>query len=134
MKKNCFFIAVIFTIALVSCKVTVEETLNSLNGTWRVSTLNGQNVLSKGATCIIDAEKKEAGGNSSCNTYGATLALDEKAKKIAFGSIVTTKIACQNSIETDYYAALPKVNSFEISDENVLRLKEGNTILIELIK
>lgn len=132
--KKIVFVFLLLNLVMFSCKVNEEEQVTELNGTWKVIKLNGKDVSTKGATCFIDVVKKEAGGSSSCNTYGATLTLDENAKKIAFGSIVSTKIACENSIETDYYNALQKINSFDLSSSNLLVLKENATGLVELSK
>jgi heat shock protein HslJ len=134
MNKIRFWSILLLNLTMLACVVKDEEASADLNGNWKVSKLNGIDVLSKGATCTIDTEKKEAGGNSSCNSYGTILTLDEAAKKISFGTITTTKIGCQNSIEEDYYIALPKINTFEFKGTNTLQLKESNAVLIELVR
>jgi heat shock protein HslJ len=71
-------------------------------------------------------------GNGGCNSFGSDYQLGENGG-LKFGQIVSTMMACDNTmqLETAYYQALAKVESFQVSQGKLtLTSKDGKTVLV----
>ena len=140
MKNLLFIISLLFLTN--SCKTTKEGTSDTqlkLNGSFKVSSLNGKETLEKGLTFILDASTNNVSGNSGCNTYGGGYELSETTKTISFSRIFASKRYCtekeKNDLEQTYLAML--TNSFKIILEKeriILEATDDSSKKIILIK
>lgn len=80
----------------------------------------------------FDEEKKSAGGNGSCNSFGGSVTVHENT--IHFGNLISTKMYCEGvqEIENLFFDRLGKVNQYSINDKN-LRLYHDKELLLEFI-
>jgi len=78
----------------------------------------------------FDAEKKRAGGNGSCNTFGGSLIVLNDS--ISISHLFSTKMYCEGVQKTEdsFFRQLEKVNRFEIKG-NVLLLYHDKEVLLE---
>jgi heat shock protein HslJ len=78
----------------------------------------------------FDQEKRSAGGNGGCNSFGGTLVV-EKAK-VSISEIFSTKMYCEGiqPLEDLYLSDLSKVNRYEIKDNSLL-LYDDKELLLE---
>jgi len=80
----------------------------------------------------FNAEKKSAGGNGSCNSFGSSFTMNNNA--IAITHLFSTKMYCEGvqATEDTFFKQLEKVNRFEIKDKTLL-LYHGEELLLELL-
>ena len=78
----------------------------------------------------FNKEKKSAGGNGGCNTFGSTLSLD--GNKISFSGIFSTKMYCEGIQQSEdiFFKLLEKINRFEARDHSLF-LYNGEVLLLE---
>lgn len=78
----------------------------------------------------FDEEKKRAGGNGSCNTFGGALIVFNDA--ISISHLFSTKMYCEGVQKTEdhFFRQLEKVNRFEIKG-NILILYHDKEVLLE---
>lgn len=78
----------------------------------------------------FNAEKKSAGGNGSCNSFGSSFTVN--GKQISFKNIFSTKMYCEEVQQTEdaFFKQLEKVNRFETGDKTLL-LYNGDELLLE---
>lgn len=90
-----------------------------------------EEVTGKIAFLVFNKEKKSAGGNGGCNTFGGKLKVNNDIVSIT--EIISTKMYCEGvqQIENDFFNALSKVNRFEIKGKKLF-LYEGRMLLLEL--
>lgn len=76
------------------------------------------------------AEKKSAGGNGSCNSFGSNFTCS--GNQISFKNIFSTKMYCEEMQKTEdtFFKQLEKVNRFEIKSKTLL-LYQGDVLLLE---
>lgn len=87
--------------------------------------------LPETAFLVFNKEKQSAGGNTSCNVFGAEYEADGKTLKITQG--IQTFRACiedeRMNIEREFMNGLQKIDRYEIKGENLF-LYEGKTLLL----
>jgi heat shock protein HslJ len=78
----------------------------------------------------FNQEKKSAGGNGSCNTFGSQAVINNK--EINFTNIFSTKMYCEGVQKTEdaFFKQLAKANRFEVKD-SILLLYQVNDVLLE---
>ena len=111
---------IVLLFVISSCKTSQGTATNNatleLEGAFKISSLNGNDVSDKGLTFILDESTNRVSGNSGCNTYGGGYELSETNDIISFSMIFASKKYCaeqeKNDIERDYLQALSK--SFRI--------------------
>ncbi len=81
----------------------------------------------------FNEEKKSAGGNGSCNSFGSTLTVNKDS--ISIKNIFSTRMYCEGvqKTENSFLSQLEKVSRFEIKG-NLLILFYGKEILLEFKK
>jgi heat shock protein HslJ len=101
----------------------------TLPGTgWRLASIDGQAVLDVHPTLAFGADGN-ASGNGGCNTFNGSYAID--GQTIAFGPLISTKMACAGTIdevETAYLRALQAATAWSIDQEGGLRLDGGTSL------
>jgi heat shock protein HslJ len=130
----------IFTLSLAllfgACRkeTVTPETLNS---DWKIKKLGTKDVSKFNATLTLDIDRKSATGTSGCNSYGAIINVVMKHQKITFANIVSSKLNCKNDnalFEIDFFDALKKVKSYELTDDNTMKLVANDGGFIEIKK
>lgn len=96
----------------------------------KIYTTTGIEEVNTKAFIKFDKEKKSAGGNGSCNTFGSTTTIDKN--EISFKNIFSTKMYCQEVQQTEnaFFINLGKATRYEI-DDNVFKLYNDKELLLE---
>ncbi len=126
-----------FTIFL-SCaanKENGEPATPLYNTRWaleKIHTPTGVEAVQTKAFIKLDPEKKSAGGNGSCNSFGGSAAVNNN--NIRFTDIFSTKMYCEAVQKTEdaFLNLLGKVDRFEIKDKTLL-LYQDKELLLELV-
>lgn len=133
MKLVTFISAGVFLIVSsfeVKNKNTAEQTL--FDTKWSLKKIHHpdstEEVFTK-AFIKFNREKKSAGGNGSCNTFGSSVSL--QGNKISFSNIFSTKMYCEGVQQTEdsFFSLLQKVNRFEVKDKSLLLLNGKDVLL-----
>lgn len=107
--------------------------LEDINGSYQVTTVDGQDMIGQGITVNIEMSEEEnrISGNNSCNEYMGTFQNPE-SNKIEVGAIMATKMYCTEKaqIEKTYMTQLALVKKAEVKND-ILRLMddEGNVLI-----
>lgn len=74
-------------------------------------------------------EKKSAGGNGSCNSFGSTVLID--GSKMTISQIFSTKMYCEGVQQTEdkFFTLLEQVTRFEIKAKQLSLYKEDKLLL-----
>jgi len=94
-------------------------------GSWSLvsgTTPDGPVVLPAGREITLGIAPPEAGGRSTCNTYGGRVRVT--GERIRFAKVITTLIGCKKALaepEGRYYSALPRVRAWR-ADASTLTL------------
>lgn len=100
--------------------------LHSLNGT----PLNQQDTLRQQPALQFNLIKNRVSGNTGCNQLGGTVSV--KNDSLSFGQLVTTKMACEGTmeLESQFLNALSEVNRFDFSNEDLFLFQDEDTLMI----
>jgi heat shock protein HslJ len=112
---------------LSSCAGTSSKLIDT---NWKLTELNGQKLPTE-IQITLNIKKDQAGGNSSCNTYGADFT--QTGDKLLFSQIFSTMMYCENGMEfeTDYLTALGKIKTYQLENDQLNLLDDtGNVVLI----
>ncbi len=100
---------------------------------WFLSSINGKEVqydAENFAQLNFDnTNRNKVSGNTGCNILNGKIAVS--GYSIKFSDIATTRMACRNSVESDFLAVLNKADSWTIMN-NELILKMGSTEIAKL--
>ena len=77
----------------------------------------------------FNEEKKSAGGNGSCNTFGSSITINNN--QVSFKNIFSTKMYCEDvqQIENIFLNQLGKVNRFEIKNKTLFLYNDKDVLL-----
>lgn len=104
-------------------------------GKWQLEKLNGAAITladTRQVTLEINAESSSAAGQAPCNRYSCSY--DQDNEKIKFGTITSTKMACDDlGKESEYYSMLKDATKFIITGDK-LTLFNGSKAVAEFIK
>lgn len=91
----------------------MHQNFDFLNGTWRVTKINGQPVNVEDMCMVIDVAEGKLHGNTGCNILNGSLEIDmEKPNSISFSAIGVTRMACPDpQSETSLIVALEEVSA-----------------------
>lgn len=133
MKPATFFgaAAFIFMSAFIMKKEsdTSQQLFNKKWALKKIHTVPGtQDVIVK-AFIRFDAEKKSAGGNGGCNSFGSSITLSGNNIKIT--DIFSTKMYCEGIQPTEdlFFKLLEKVNRFEVKDTSMILYRDKEALL-----
>jgi heat shock protein HslJ len=96
---------------------------------WAATSIGGTAVGAVVPTLKFDPGT--ASGNSGCNTYNGTYSVD--GKTIAFGPLISTKMACVgagNDVEAAFLAALQGASTWSIAADGTLHLEGVSPIVL----
>lgn len=97
--------------------------------TYYIEFLKDENISELNLTVIFDKTPNRVSGFSGCNRFSGAYTI--KDNSIAFSELITTKMYCEKTQETENLMLefLSKTNSFSL-DENTLTLRNGETDLM----
>lgn len=134
MLKLILSLSLLVCIGACKKEVVSPETINS---DWQIKKLGTKDVSKFNATLTLDIDRKSATGTSGCNSYGAIINIVTKHQKITFANIVSSKLNCKNEnalFEVDFFDALKKVKTYELTDKNTMKLIANDGGFIEINK
>ena len=102
---------------------------------WTVTSIGGRPVRAPRPPTFSIAADHRAGGFGGCNNYFTEASIDAQALK--FGPAAATRMACAPDLmdeETDYFAALSAVASYELDDQGLRLLDAAGVPLIGLVR
>ncbi len=71
-------------------------------------------------TVKFDSDESDVMGTTDCNSF--TGSFDATDETLTFGSLASTKMACENAQEAVFTGALTNVNTYLVTNENTLAL------------
>ena len=130
MLSSRMFIALVIVLMLSACAATSSELIDT---SWKLTDLNGQKLPAEIQITLI-IKKDQAGGNSACNSYGSDFT--QKGEKLSFSQIFSTMMYCDKGMEfeTDYFAALGKIKTFQLENDQLSLLDDTGNIVLIFIK
>lgn len=127
------FVVFALSVILLAACTALQPAAPVLDGTaWNLLQLNGQPVV-EGTMPTLTFHEGQAGGNSSCNSYGAEYT--QQGKSLTFAPIVTTLMACLDAgimqQESAMYAALQTVKTYQLEQDTLTLLDaDGSAVLV----
>ena len=121
--------------AFLMRKETAAQKTPLYNTKWSLKKIyaesNVEEVLTK-AFIKFNAEKKSAGGNGGCNSFGSSFTINKNA--ISFKNIFSTKMYCEGvqQIEDAFFKQLEKANRFEVKEKELI-LYYDKEVLLEFV-
>ena len=118
--------------AFVMKKENTSQTSSLYNTKWslkKIHTETGtEEVLTK-AFIKFNQEKKSAGGNGSCNTFGSTISV--AGDKISITDIFSTQMYCEGVQPTEdaFFKQLGIVTRFEVKNKTLLLYRNQEVLL-----
>ena len=135
MKLITFISAGIFiVVAAFAMKKENPYQVNTFYNTkWslkKIYTESGIQEVNTKAFIKFNREKKSAGGNGSCNTFGSNITVSNN--EISFKNIFSTKMYCEGVQQTEdaFLNQLMNVNRIEVKNKSLV-LYQGDKILLE---
>lgn len=111
----------------------MHQNFQFLNGTWRVTGLNGNPIDNPDMQLVIDVDEGKIHGNTGCNILNGAMETDmDTANSISFNAIATTRMACPPpNHETEMIVALEEaVSARPVSPTEVIFLNnQGKTVM-----
>lgn len=133
--KN-LFLGMLAAVFVVSCG-TVALTNSSSAGKEMVSIENTKWTLAdsvKGKTPTLTIESGKVNGNSGCNNFFGTLALDASTGAFRASQMGSTRMACENmAVENNFLSMMQKVNRY-VTRGNTLELYQNDLLLLKFNK
>ncbi len=111
---------------------TSSSTMNSINGAWTLTEINGKKADKQNYTNglpeidIREADNKFSGSTGCNRINGASTIV---GNEIIFTKYITTKMACPGNGENDFIAALALVKTYTIDKNKLMLIAEGKTLL-----
>lgn len=129
--KSTFFLSLMATLLIAALLSACASPAATLDGTdWQLTLLNGEK-LPIGIIITLNFNDGQAGGNASCNSYGAGYRQD--GNKLTFEEAFSSMMYCDGVMdyESDYLFALGAVRSFLLEADNLSLLDaSGQAILV----
>jgi len=124
--------AFIFFSAFVMKKENSRQASPLYDTKWALKKIhNGRNVevVTGKAFIKFNQEKKSAGGNGGCNSFGSTI--NVSGSTVSFKDIFSTKMYCEGIQETEdaFFTQLEKVNRFEVKDKTLLLYMDKEVLM-----
>lgn len=137
MKKLLFIALMLCTgLAVVSCN-NKKATLDDLNGSWSIVTVDGQQVQEAKPYINFNVADRRIHGNFGCNIINGEFTTDDnRADAIAFERVASTMMACPNmELEDRIMTAFHSAERFgKLKNGNMALYNEAGTPVIELLR
>lgn len=115
----------------------LHQNFEFLNGTWKISKINGQPVSTDGLRMVIDVAEGKIHCDTGCNIMNGVLEVDmEHPNSISFSGILTTLMSCpDNRSETELIVAIEEVSSARpVSGREVELYNDRHKSVLTLIR
>ncbi len=104
-----------------------------ISGTaWKLEMLNGKSVTLKNGNYItlnFEISGEKLNGTAVCNKYSGNYV--KRSDSLAFSNMSVTKLMCDdNTIESEYFNALGKVDRYKISDGKLRLIDKDSVVAI----
>lgn len=117
--------------------ISRKPNLEFLNGTWRITKINGNNnkLRHKNYELALDIAELKLHGKVGCNIVNGSILLDpDKKNSIMFLDLISTKMTCPDGeLETEILIALEKVENYSKKESNkqiiILYDKDGKEVI-----
>ena len=108
------------TDTLKGCGMNIYD--KRINGNWKLVKIKGKKISSKLSPdniphLEINGELNTLSGSTGCNRFNGKFVL--RNYKVHMGDLVTTKMACQNTIELAFLDAFKHIDSYQIKENNL---------------
>jgi heat shock protein HslJ len=133
MKKIIIASLAMIFLAGFTNKQMKDHTLPFYNTKWYLTSMQlaggQQDITPKKAFIKFNEEKKSAGGNGSCNSFGGSVTVVKDSLEI--NNIFSTKMFCEGVQQTEnsFFELLGKVNRFEIKENKLSLYREQELLL-----
>ncbi|MBR6310164.1 MAG: META domain-containing protein [Paludibacteraceae bacterium] len=123
--------------ALFLCALTAgstcfaKQSISLLNGEWQVAEIYGQKNNDSDLMLGFNTKEHRIYGNSGCNTFFALISNASK-KKISFGAMGATRMACHKDDNYKYTTAVSETAAYKIGKNNdtlELKNKKGEIVV-----
>lgn len=117
--------------------VLMHQNFEFLNGTWRVSAINGQPVNVEDMKLVLDVDEGKLHGNTGCNIINGDLETDmDHPNSISFSGIAMTRMACPDPThETALVVALEEVSAARpVSGNEVVLYDDRQKNVLTLVR
>lgn len=146
MKSILFLLILIIGVA-PACKTAKKRKARavkverSIEGNWELTYITaGEDLFSfeelypdKKPWLKFDLRENQVSGNTGCNSFFGELRIRDK--EIYFGESMTmTKMLCEGAGEERFLSQLREVDSYSISEDNVLALMKGDVAILRFRK
>jgi heat shock protein HslJ len=130
MKRTLIALALLITILFTACTGVVSSA--SIDGSWKLSTINGQPALA-GTNVTAKIGNGEVSGSAGCNSYSGKYSVS--GSKVNVKDLVSTMMACDGQgvmdQESAFLKAMGEANSFALNNGNLeVKNSGGDTILV----
>ena len=123
---------IFFSAFVIKNKEEHKQTKTLYNTRWSLKKIHTDSTVQEvtGKAFIkFNEEKKSAGGNGSCNSFGSLLSVSENT--LTLSNLFSTKMFCEGVQETEdnFFHRLGLVNRFEIRNKNLFLYREKELLL-----
>ncbi|WP_194851680.1 META domain-containing protein [Nonlabens antarcticus] len=129
--------AQILIFSLMVLTITSCKELEDIQGSYNVTTVDGEDLSDNGITIKIEMSKTEnrISGNNGCNQYSGTFTNPE-GSMVDLGPMMGTKMYCEETakIETKYMSQLSLVKRVELKNDVLRLMDEDGNVLIKAKK
>jgi heat shock protein HslJ len=130
MKYSWIVLALLITILFTACTGVVSSA--SIDGSWKLSTINGQ-PAQDGTNVTAKFENGEVSGSAGCNSYGGKYSAS--GSKVSMKDLVSTMMACDGQgvmdQESAFLQAMGQAASYTVNNGSLeVKNSNGETILV----
>ncbi|HMK25810.1 MAG TPA: META domain-containing protein [Chitinophagaceae bacterium] len=124
--------AFIFFSAFVMKKQNAGQESSLYDTKWKLKKIHiadSVEAITNKAFIKFNQEKKSAGGNGGCNSFGSSITV--AGNTVSFKNIFSTKMYCEGIQQTEdsFFKQLEKVNKFKVKNKSLLLYKDKNVVL-----
>lgn len=124
---------------IVLAKKEPDVKLSTLNGEWKITSVNGEDIpsgMEKQPFLAFDLKEKRIHGNAGCNLMnGGFETTASNAKSISFPALITTMMACPDmEVEGKILKAMNEVKSFDVLSGGGIGLYGADSTLLLVLE
>lgn len=106
-----------------------------LTGEWTIESVGELAAVEEMNKPALTIENGQVGGQTGCNSFSGSVKCCPKSKRVKFGEMAVTKMACQETEaqEAAILAAFANAATFAL-EEDVLTLKDAEDVVLMTLK
>ena len=110
-------------------KKTEKQEPLTLDGTWKVISMNGVEEMENPPTITFNSEEKRVSGFTGCNNFFGSY--DPDTKQMDFSKMGTTRKMCPDmSVENNFLNNLREISHYQIEGNQLLFYNKDNGVLM----